>query len=370
MSKRILGLCLFTLLVCLCGTAFGQDQSPSDYQVESVSPTYLPPYDILSIIGAEADGNQSVLRWRADDRSHRVDIKVNDASNVIILCGEQSDIDFVKALIQEADVSPHQIEIEVKMVEIYTDQAKDIGLDWESLIQSGAPSIAYDYNDNKYSIDYLDQRQSSSSGYSFYHDSDERMRINRDYRIRGQVEIGRSLSLLQESGAGRIFNAPKIITINNHRATILDGSRTTYVAQMSSYSNIYEIDSMDAGITLSVLPSIGKSGFMTLDITAEVTTMSLRAEGGSPTKNGQIIENKIIINDGQSVILGGMTRTIQHKSRKRFPILGHILPFLFSRETSRNEEVQTIMVLTPRIINLETNMDESSQKLLEGEEKK
>lgn len=353
---------LMMLGACLCSVAIGQNSIISDYTIESVRPNYLAPYQILDIVGAETYGNNTVVRWQAGGSMHRVDVKVNEASNLILLCGAVADIEIVKKLIYEADVNPRQIEIEVKMVEIYTDKAQDIGLDWESLIRNGAPDINYQYSEDN--DDRNQQSYNSSSSQPYFQRVEKNNNIYRDYRISGRVDVGQSLNLLQKSGAGRIFNAPKILTLNNQRATILDGSRTTYIAQLSSYNNIFRTDSMDAGITVSVTPSLGESGYMTLDITAEVTSLSRSSAGGSPTKDGQIIENKVVVKDGESILLGGMTRTIHSKSKKRFPILGHILPFLFSREISTDEEVQTIMVLTPKVIDLKSNMDDASRKML------
>ena len=362
MRLRMTPFFLFIILAILCSAAFAQQDGGSDYLVQSVRPQYLAPAEILTIIGAESMGNWSLVQWQAGNDRHHVDIRINETSNVLILSGTQSDIDLAKSLITAADVSPHQIEIEVKMVEIYTDRADDLGIDWESLIQDISPSFTYNYQESDANTDQIDQQRTTYSNYN--QRSSEAKRLNRDFRVSSSFYLGNHLNLIQESGAGRIFNAPKILTLNNHRATILDGSRTTYVAQVSSYNNIYRTDSMDAGIILSVLPSIGESGYMTLDITAEVTSLTRSTCGGSPTKDGQIIENKVIIKDGESLVLGGMTRTVEHKSKKRFPILGHLIPFLFSRETTQNEHVQTIMVLTPRIIDLRTNMNPSAQEML------
>ncbi|MEZ5359298.1 MAG: hypothetical protein R3F48_10770 [Candidatus Zixiibacteriota bacterium] len=356
----------FILCIILCSYVDAQNLNQSNYIIESVRPNYLAPAQILDIVGAETFGNSTVIRWQAGDSIHRVDVKVNETSNIILLCGPEADIEIIKKLIHEADVSPRQIEIEVKMVEIYTDKAQDIGIDWESIIQSGAPDFQYQYSEDN--DDLNESSYNSTSTQNTTRRSSDYNRINRDYRVSSRVDLGESLHLLQKSGAGRIFNAPKILTLNNQRATILDGSRTTYIAQLSSYNNIFRTDSMDAGITLSVIPSLGESGYMTLDITAEVTALSRSGSSGSPTKDGQIIENKVIVRNGESIILGGMTRTVEHKSKKRFPVLGQILPFLFSREIVNNEEVQTVMVLTPRVIDLESNMTDRTQILLEDKE--
>jgi type II secretory pathway component GspD/PulD (secretin) len=155
------------------------------------------------------------------------------------------------------------------------------------------------------------------------------------------------------------------LTLNNRRATILDGQRVTYITRYSSYTNLYETDSMDAGLTLSVLPSLGESGYITLKINAEMTTLEGKI-AGSPIKTGQLIENTIVVKDGESVLLGGLTRSSEARTRKRFPILGYVLPFIFSREVTNRDEIESYMILTPKVVDFATTLDEETKAKLEG----
>ena len=71
---------------------------------------------------------------------------------------------------------------------------------------------------------------------------------------------------------------------------------------------------MEAGLRLSVLPSLGENGYMTLDLRAELTSLT-RTSPGSPVKDGQVVENTVMVKDGDSVLLGGFTRTVQRDQR-------------------------------------------------------
>jgi len=172
---------------------------------------------------------------------------------------------------------------------------------------------------------------------------------------------------MDSSGVGTVRTAPRILTLNNRRATLVDGQRVTYVADYSSYSNIYQIDSLDAGLTLSVLPSLGESGYITMEINAELTSLADPLDNhGSPIKDGQMFDNTVIVQDGQSVLLGGLTRTIKKTSHKRFPLLGHVLPFLFSRKITVDSELQSYVVLTPHVVDFKGNLDEATRQKIEG----
>lgn len=338
MGTRTLGVAVTLLVCCVAAQAPVAQQVPPlsvpARTVASIRPDYLPPSDILEFLGVRLIGSLGIMRWQGpEDRPHEVEIRHNDAANLILVAGDQSDIDYIENLIREADIPPRQIEIEVKIIEISTTKARDLGLDWERLITASVPQVDWTY------------REQRTPG--------EDKTIYRSWQVRSAARLSEVVRMLDETGAGTVRTAPKILTLNNRRATILDGERVTYVTRYASFTNLFETDSMDAGLTISVLPSIGESGYITLDINAEMTALA-GSISGSPIKTGQLVENTVIVLDGESILLGGLTRTVEIKNRRRFPLLGHVLPFLFSRETTSLEEIESFMVLTPRAVDFAT----------------
>ncbi len=174
-----------------------------------------------------------------------------------------------------------------------------------------------------------------------------------------------SLRLLQEVGAATFRDAPRILTVNNRRATILDGKRVTYITRYSSFTNLFETDTLDAGLTLSVLPSLGESGYLTLDIRAELTSL-VQEISGSPVKDGQIVENTVLVKDGETVLLGGFVRTTEVKTRRRIPLLGSVLPFLFSREIANQSTIESYVAITPHVVDLAAGVDQKTKDIIEG----
>jgi type IV pilus assembly protein PilQ len=314
--------------------------------VVTVEPDFLPPSEILDFLGVEAERCRGTYEWMGPDRTCFVQIHYNDAANLLVLSGKAADLRYVEQLIRKADVPPRQIEIEVRIVEVFTSKAKDLGIDWERLLVSTRPRMQLDYAEEE--LDRFDRitGETGPESSARRHVTD----IARNVVATGTLDLAQFLEILDESGTGTIRSAPRILTLNNRPATILDGDRVTYVTRYSSYSNIFEADSMDAGLTLAILPSLGSSGYITLEITAELTSLTSNISG-SPVKSGQMLENTVIVRDGESVSLGGLTRTLENKVHKRFPVLGHILPFLFSREITQREEIESHIILTPRVVD-------------------
>jgi type II secretory pathway component GspD/PulD (secretin) len=167
------------------------------------------------------------------------------------------------------------------------------------------------------------------------------------------ITVGDLLKIIQEAGIGKIISVPQIVTINNKEGTILDGDRITYVTRYSSYANIFETQEMTAGLYLSVIPSLGESGYLKLIVNAKVTSLG-EAISGSPSETGQIIENTVIVKDGAEFLLGGFKKTEKSKFKRKVPILGTILPFLFSRTIEMETVKDFLIVLKPTVIDLKS----------------
>ncbi len=325
--------CLVFCLITLVAAASAQEAATtnsSDMKVFTYKPNYVPPTEILSMTGARPYGGQYVLEWRSPEGNHYVDLRVNDAANLIIISGVAADVDHATALIRAADIAPRQIEIEVKIIKISTSKARDIGFDWEMLLDRTRSTTSARYNET----------------------NDSRTSVLRVFNSINEATftVGDVVRILDSTGVADIRNAPRILTLNNRTANILDGQRITYVAKFGVYTGLYETDTMDAGLTMTVTPSLGESGYITLQINAELTQMG-NDKTGSLLKDGQMLENTVVVKDGESVLLGGLTQTVNLTSKKRFPLLGYVLPFLFSRETTVRENFESYMILTPRVVD-------------------
>lgn len=363
MQGRILWAGLLILMSFMFTFAGAQEASTAGKVVNtvvSIRPDYVPPSEILNILGVRASGNMAMMRWQDADGSHSVDIRHNDAANLIILSGAADDVEFVETMIRETDIAPRQIEIEVRIIEVNKSKAQDLGIDWDQMVQRSGTQFTWQYYDNRRDEHRVSRDPAHESIQDTKYDQ-----INKTINARTALDLSQFFTLLDQSGAATFRSAPKILTLNNRRATILDGQRVTYITRYSSYTNLFETDSMDAGLTLSVLPSLGESGYITLKINAEMTMLDGQISG-SPIKSGQLVDNTVVVKDGESVLLGGLTRSTEMHTKKRFPILGHILPFIFSREVTDHEEIESYMILTPRVVDFSSNLDEETKAKMEG----
>lgn len=341
-----------TPFLALAMLAAAAAPSTAATQTRSLKPSYVSPMDLSRMLGVTETAGLGVLRWSADGSDHLVTVRRNDAANLVVLEGEPDDLARVAAQAEAFDVAPRQIALEARIIEVDTDAARDLGIDWNAVGDMYA----------RWSASNRNLRSETSLPYGRYENKFWSVENAGEERI--TTQLAGSFRLLDQSGAATSRDTPRILTLNNEPATILDGQRTTYVTRYAAYTNLFETQTMDSGLRLEVTPSLGESGYLRLELQAELTSLQGNLSG-SPVKGGQIVRNTVMVKDGESIVLGGFTRTSQDKRVRRLPVLGRVLPWLFSREISTERHRETLIVITPRVVDLAGKPDEREKGLLE-----
>jgi type IV pilus assembly protein PilQ len=158
------------------------------------------------------------------------------------------------------------------------------------------------------------------------------------------------LSAMESRGVGKILSEPKGITQNNERLTVKQGSQ---VPIQTNINNTIAVQYVDAVLKLEVTPQITAEGTVFLDITVENTQIdkSLTVQG-TPALNTQSTQTKVLINDGGTVVVGGVVVTNQNTTIDQVPLLGSVplIGNLF-KHTSISVSTQELMFfVTPRIL--------------------
>ncbi len=312
--------------------------------VASITPSYVPPRELLQFLGARTDGTGFVASMAP---GHDVRVLVQDTANLLVVQGDAADVQAIQDLARAADVAPHQIVLDAQIVQIDEDKARAGGLLWNTSLGSVTSQA-----------DYFTRSQWDASTGS--NKTPKQTTTRKLLGFDADLGWGASIRLAESKGWAHTRTVPRVVTLNNRRATILDGARVVYLARFASYNSLFQTDSLDAGVTLSVLPSLGAGGTLRLAVRAEMCALS-SLQGGGLSKVGQMIENEVVTRDGQPVLLGGFDRTSDSKSEVSVPGLGHILPFLFSHRSKSHSSWKTYLVLTPHVVDMAATVDGSMQ---------
>ncbi len=334
---------------------------------EGYKPSFVPPADLAVMLGVHESGEHTVISWTQGGIEHQVEVRYNDPANLVFFTGPADDVAAAAALARQFDVAPRQIALEARIVEVDTDRAHDLGIDWSQVNLSAGlnQSLARRVTDQF-------QRVPGGSDRSYTRQTAGQVGNT------SSLTLNNALTLLQQEGAATYRDTPRVLTLNNREATIFDGMHVTYVSKANAYTNMYTSEAMDAGLRLEVTPALGESGYLRLTLHAEltalvnvnstsylVTTRDYASIAGAPVKQGQVVDNVIMAKDGETILLGGFTRTEERHERRRVPVLGTLLPFLFSRDISERRHKEMLIAITPHVVDLAQGADERSKRLLE-----
>lgn len=171
---------------------------------------------------------------------------------------------------------------------------------------------------------------------------------------------GAILQAVQSTASANLLSMPSILTIDNEEANILVGQNVPFITgQTTSTSNtnpFQTIERKDVGINLTVIPHIGDSGTIRLEVSQEVSSVRATA---SNIKSSDIITNKrlikttVLANDQQTIVLGGLMSDDSNKSAAKVPLFGDLplIGHLFRSKTSSNTKTNLIVFLQPTILN-------------------
>jgi type IV pilus assembly protein PilQ len=170
--------------------------------------------------------------------------------------------------------------------------------------------------------------------------------------VNGAFNLDVALSALETSGNGRILSTPRVSTLNNVEAEMTQGVQ---IPLQTISNNTVTVTFKDAALTLRVTPQITAADTVIMKINLENATPDFsRAAGPSaiPPINTQRAITTLLVNDGQTTVIGGIYTSNQQNAQDRTPGLSQIplLSWLFKRDIVNDQNSELLIFITPRII--------------------
>ncbi|WP_085318407.1 type IV pilus secretin PilQ [Derxia lacustris] len=162
--------------------------------------------------------------------------------------------------------------------------------------------------------------------------------------------ISLELSALESDGKGRIISSPRVITANQVEATIEDGEEIPY--QQSTSSGATSVSFRKAVLSLRVTPQITPEGSVILSVNVNKDSRGTDTSSG-PAINTKNVKTQVLVENGGTVVIGGIYRMQEQNTITKIPLLGDI-PFLgalFRNKSQVNSKSELLIFLTPRIIS-------------------
>jgi type IV pilus assembly protein PilQ len=173
------------------------------------------------------------------------------------------------------------------------------------------------------------------------------------------------LAALETNGTGKLISAPKVVTMEGIKAIIKQGAEIPYTTPASGTSPA-TVSFKDALLMLEVTPKITDEGKISMEITASNDSPDYANEvQGNPPINKSEIQSKVVISDGDTIVIGGVMSTDEEKQDSGWPFLQHIpvLGWLFKTQNYNNTKKQLLIFVTPKILKSD-QFGESTEKTI------
>jgi general secretion pathway protein D len=304
--------------------------------------------------------------------------------NALVVLADGDQIKNIKSTIAKLDVAIPQVYVMAKIVEINTELAKQLGLRYgfESgkitsqglftlAANSGAPSLMISdslmafLNQETVNYQYGNPVTTTEKTFSF------------DSGIKEMLAMGAKLDLMQENGAAHILSEPSVLCVNNKEASIYVGKTQSIMTQAQQSTQgqgniINNYSREDIGITLKVKPRLSSNNKVSLEVetTIEDVLPTSTVNADRPTTTKRKILTHAIVNNGETIILGGLIKNSGGKSVVSLPILGDIpiLGELFKSKSDYTGEINVVVYLTPFIVRKNGDLERLKRVLTELED--
>ncbi len=277
--------------------------------------------------------------------SKRGSVQVDPRTNTIIISDLPEQLDAASALITTLDTAQPQVEIEARIIQTTKTFARALGVQWGTAGRVDAAlgnttNLAFPNNGTLTSAANL-AVGAATSGIGLALGS-----------VNGAFNLDVALSALESSGNGRILSTPKVTTLNNVEAEVTQGVQ---IPLQTIANNTVTVTFKDAALTLKVTPQITAAGTVIMKVALENATPDFAKAAGPaaiPPINTQRALTTLLVNDGQTSVIGGIYTSSLQNSSDRTPGLGQIplLNWLFKRERIDDESRELLIFITPRII--------------------
>jgi type IV pilus assembly protein PilQ len=331
-------------------------------QVEELAPLRT---EFMQINYAKADELAFLIQAEGNSLlTERGSVTIDARTNTLIVQDVVKSLQDVRDLIDKLDIPVRQVLIESRIVNADETFAKDLG-------------VRFGYSKTILPVDghHLKTIGGGNTGTttfaettSFHQDGVENLIVDLPVAVSGagalSLAVGKlgswlvqlELSALIAEGRGENIASPKVITTNQREAIIESGVEIPYTEASSSGATT--VSFKKAVLSLKVTPQITPDNKILLDLQVNQDTQGAAVAGGIPTINTKSVGTQVMVDNGETVVLGGIYGTENNTVTDRIPFFGDLpyLGFLFKRTSTSTSKQELLIFVTPKILGENLNI--------------
>jgi general secretion pathway protein D len=305
--------------------------------------------ETLTGVGSQKDTNADKPKTQANT-DKAFDIRADEAANALIITAPQELMRTLKSVVRQLDVRRAQVHIEAIIVEVGYGKAQEIGVEWQTK----------KVEDGIYATSRLPLTNGSTSDIGSMADVASKIGqgLSVGYYVGGELRA--LLRAFANDSNINILSTPSLITMDNEEASIIvgqnvpvvTGSFTTNAGTGGGANNPFQtVTRQDVGIKLKVTPQINEGDAIKLNVTQEVSSV-VPSSTGEQTFDKREIITSVLVDDGKTLVLGGLIRDDIKESINKVPFLGDLpfLGFLFQSSQTNIQKTNLMVFLRPQIL--------------------
>jgi len=335
----------------------------STKQVQDLTPLRS---DLIRMNFAKAADIAAILK-AAENKllSDRGNVTVDERTNTLLIQDIPTKLEEIRELVQRLDIPMRQVMIESRVVIANNDFTRDLGVRFGAMsrtrnptegdsfykIGGGLPDSGFNTGEEDNTGDTTGLLDGLMVNLPKVTGAGRGGSLGMLIGVVGSYMVGLELTAMQQEGKGELISMPKVITADQSKAVIKQGIEVPY--QSATSSGATSVSFKEAVLKLEVTPQITPDDriVMALTITKDRPDFTRQVLGTPPLEKREIQTN-VLVNNGETVVLGGILEDEKAQNQEKIPVLGDIpyLGFLFKQELNKNLSSELLFFITPRIL--------------------
>lgn len=324
-----------------------------DLQSEIIKINFAKASDIAQMIGG--DGAVNML-------SERGSISIDERTNALLLRELPDNIHVIRDIVASLDIPVKQVQIEARIVTVNEGDLDELGVRWGFSSTNGSTTTGGSIESNLGAIGLYDGSSDSGDGAAI----DDFLNVNlaatsanassiafQVAKLGADTLLDLELSAMQRESKAEIISSPRLITTNKQPAYIEQGTEIPYLE--SSSSGATSVAFKKAVLSLKVTPQITPDNRLVLDLSVTQDRpgeVVKTGTGEAVAINTQRIGTQVLVNNGETVVLGGIFQHSVTSSVDKVPLLGDLplLGALFRRSYEQMGKSELLIFVTPKVV--------------------
>ena len=337
---------------------------------EYVQVNYAKASEIAALLSAGGDskeGNGRIL-------TNRGSVSVDQRTNTLIVKDTAETIDKIQDLVQKLDVPVKQVTIEARIVTIDDSVSEELGVNWSlsknglnpninNLPQKSIPTAQNTTLDPYGKVDadnlyWYNESKTNPSGHGHWMSQTAFDTVKNGFgisigKIWDNILVDMYLSALETENKAEVISSPRVTTANQKEALIEQG--VDVPTEVSTSSGATSTEWKKAVLSLKVTPQITPDNRIILDLVVTQDTLGEEVSTGNGRErsiNTQRVETQVLVENGETIVLGGIYQQELTKRVSKVPLLGDIpyLGALFRYTNDSNRKKELLVFVTPKIV--------------------